>query len=55
MGNEGSKKSAVSVGGLKFGDHVRVDLDVGVFKAMQQGHGGWNKEMEGVRSLHIRD
>ena len=27
------------------GDLVRVQLDVEVFKAMQQGHGGWNDAM----------
>lgn len=30
---------------LVAGDMVRVELDVEVFKALQQGHGGWNDAM----------
>ena len=30
---------------LTAGDLVRVQLDVEVFKALQQGHGGWNDAM----------
>lgn len=31
------------------GNMVRVQLDVEVFKAMQQGHGGWNDAMVEVQ------
>ncbi len=30
---------------FKVGDKVRVDLDVEILKAMQEGHGGWNSRM----------
>ena len=30
---------------LASGDNVRVQLDVDVFRAMQEGHGGWNESM----------
>lgn len=32
------------------GDLVRVQLEVDVFKAMQQGHGGWNDQMVEVQT-----
>ncbi|XP_019848978.1 PREDICTED: E3 ubiquitin-protein ligase MIB2-like [Amphimedon queenslandica] len=34
-----------SDGGIAAGDQVRVQLDVDVFKALQEGHGGWNDDM----------
>jgi len=34
---------------FKIGDKVRVDLDVDVLKAMQEGHGGWHPKMADVR------
>ncbi|CAH1773486.1 unnamed protein product [Owenia fusiformis] len=30
---------------FKVGDKVRVDLEVEILKAMQEGHGGWNPKM----------
>jgi len=33
---------------FKIGDRVRVDLDVDVLKAMQDGHGGWHPKMADV-------
>jgi len=33
---------------FKIGDKVRVDLDVDVLKAMQEGHGGWHPKMADV-------
>ena len=30
------------------GDMVRVQLDLDMFKALQEGHGGWNDQMAGV-------
>jgi E3 ubiquitin-protein ligase mind-bomb len=30
---------------FKVGDKVRVDLEVEILKAMQEGHGGWNSRM----------
>lgn len=36
-------------GEIKSGDQVRVQLDVEVFKALQEGHGGWNDDMIQVR------
>ena len=30
---------------LASGDNVRVQLDLDVFRAMQEGHGGWNESM----------
>lgn len=35
------------------GDLVRVQLEVDVFKAMQQGHGGWNDQMVEVQRSFI--
>ena len=34
---------------FKVGDKVRVDLEVEILKAMQEGHGGWNPRMAEVR------
>ena len=31
------------------GDRVKVQLEVEVFKMMQEGHGGWNDQMAEVR------
>jgi len=33
---------------FKIGDRVRVDLDIDVLKAMQDGHGGWHPKMADV-------
>jgi len=33
---------------FKIGEKVRVDLDVEVLKAMQEGHGGWHPKMADV-------
>ena len=33
---------------FKVGDRVRVDLEVEILKAMQEGHGGWNPRMAEV-------
>ena len=33
---------------FKIGDKVRVDLDVDILKAMQEGHGGWHQKMADV-------
>ncbi|KAI0220924.1 E3 ubiquitin-protein ligase MIB2 [Lamellibrachia satsuma] len=30
---------------FKVGDIVKVDLDIGILKQMQEGHGGWNPRM----------
>jgi hypothetical protein len=30
---------------FKIGDKVRVNVDVNVLRAMQEGHGGWNPKM----------
>lgn len=38
---------------LAAGDLVRVQLDLDLFKSMQEGHGGWNDGMLEV-SLHLR-
>lgn len=34
---------------FKAGDRVKVQLEVEVFRAMQEGHGGWNDQMAEVR------
>ena len=31
------------------GDSVKVQLEVEIFKMMQEGHGGWNEQMAEVR------
>ena len=31
------------------GEYVKVELDVEVFRLMQQGHGGWNETMAKVQ------
>ena len=33
------------------GDRVRVQLEMEVFKMMQEGHGGWNDQMTEVNEL----
>ena len=33
---------------FKVGDRVRVELEVDLLKAMQEGHGGWNPRMANV-------
>jgi len=38
---------------FKIGDRVRVDLDVDVLKAMQEGHGGWHPKMADVRMCAV--
>ena len=30
---------------FKPGDYVRVELDLEILKALQEGHGGWNPKM----------
>ena len=35
------------------GDRVRVQLELEVFKMMQEGHGGWNDQMTEVNVLNI--
>jgi len=47
---DGVEVAATSAIQLKFkiGDKVRVDLDVEVLKAMQEGHGGWHPKMADV-------
>ena len=35
---------------FKAGDRVKVQLEVEVFRAMQEGHGGWNDQMAEVRN-----
>lgn len=35
---------------LKVGDRVKVQLEVEIFRQMQEGHGGWNDQMAEVRS-----
>ena len=41
--------AATTMSVFKVGDKVRVDLDVEILKAMQEGHGGWNPRMAEVR------
>jgi len=43
--------SKAGQGLLVSGDNVRIQLDVDVFKAMQDGHGGWNDSMADVSAL----
>ena len=35
------------------GDRVKVQLDLEIFKMMQEGHGGWNDQMAEVRILRV--
>ena len=44
--------SAPSSGTSQFaiGDHVRVQLELEIFRMMQEGHGGWMDEMVEVRA-----
>ena len=44
----GSVLSTTASQCLMPGNSVRVELSVDIFKVMQQGHGGWNDEMEKV-------
>ena len=30
---------------FKTGDYVKVDLELEILKALQEGHGGWNPKM----------
>ena len=46
-----AKTQVLSQSLLASGDNVRVQLDIDVFKAMQDGHGGWNDSMSQVRDL----
>jgi hypothetical protein len=34
---------------FKAGDQVKVQLEVEIFRQMQEGHGGWNDQMAEVR------
>ena len=34
---------------IRSGDLVQVELDVEIFRMMQEGHGGWNDAMAEVR------
>ena len=34
---------------FKAGDRVKVQLEVEIFRQMQEGHGGWNDQMAEVR------
>lgn len=36
------------------GDLVRVELDADIFKAMQEGHGGWSDPMLEVSKGDVR-
>ena len=40
--------SGVTPTHFKVGDKVKVDLEVEILKAMQEGHGGWNSRMAEV-------
>ena len=39
--------------GFASGDLIRISLEPEVFKALQQGHGGWNEEMLEVWSRGV--
>ena len=39
---------------FRVGDKVRVDIDVDILKAMQEGHGGWHPRMADVRTCLIQ-
>ena len=34
-------------------DLVEVELDVEIFRMMQEGHGGWGDGMDKVRVVHL--
>ena len=34
---------------FKTGDRVKIQLEVEIFRQMQEGHGGWNDQMAEVR------
>ena len=38
------------------GDKVKINVNVEVFKQMQEGHGGWNQKMADVSifKLHVK-
>lgn len=36
---------------IRSGNLVQVELDVEIFRMMQEGHGGWNDSMTKVRTL----
>lgn len=42
----------VKVSSFKKGDVVRVGLEKEIIQSMQLSHGGWNKDMEKVRTIH---
>ena len=48
-----SPVKSMSTSKFKVGDRVKVQLEVEVFRAMQDGHGGWNDKMTEVRSYCV--
>lgn len=42
--------SGTETGDVKVGDICRVSLDLEVWQALQEGHGGWDDNMVGVSS-----
>ena len=38
---------------IRSGDLVEVELDVEIFRMMQEGHGGWGDGMDKVRIVHV--
>ena len=34
---------------IRSGELIQVELDVEIFRMMQEGHGGWNDDMAKVR------
>jgi len=55
ISGDGMEVASASTIPLKFriGEKVRVDLDVEVLKAMQEGHGGWHPKMADVSTCAI--
>ena len=49
--NNSAFTTAGSAGMFEVGERVRVLLCASTLKDMQEGHGGWNDQMEEVRSL----
>lgn len=43
--------SSPEVVSVSSGDSVRIQLDVDMFKALQEGHGGWSDKMAAVHCL----
>ena len=39
---------------ISTGDLVRVELEADIFKAMQEGHGGWSDPMLEVGGRHMK-